>query len=70
MNAQTNLAENSSPAWLHLVRNHVDSMEFGVVQIVIHESRVVQIERTERVRLDRHESQKTRPLDHQRPKNS
>jgi hypothetical protein len=31
-------------------------MRFGVVQIVVHESRVVQIERTEKLRLDRSET--------------
>jgi hypothetical protein len=70
MNALTNSSEIDSPAWLNLVRNHVQSMEFGVVQIVIHENRVVQIERTEKVRLDKADSQKSRLLDHQRPKNS
>ena len=40
-------------AWLDLVRRQVASLRFGVVQIVVHESRVVQVERTERIRLDR-----------------
>lgn len=39
--------------WLEIVRDHVRSLRFGVVQIVVHEARVTQIERTERVRLDR-----------------
>ena len=39
-------------AWLELVRRQVDSLRFGVVQIVVHNSRVTQIDRTERVRLD------------------
>ncbi len=38
-------------AWLELVRCQVRSLQFGVVQIVVHDSRVTQIERTERVRL-------------------
>ena len=38
-------------SWMEIVRRHVGSLEFGVVQIVVHGSRVVQIERTERVRL-------------------
>lgn len=37
--------------WLELVRRQVNSLQFGVVQIVVHDSRVTQIERTERVRL-------------------
>ena len=39
--------------WLRLVRDQVGTLRFGVAQIVVHENRVVQIERTEKVRLDR-----------------
>jgi hypothetical protein len=42
-----------SPEWLEIVARHVGSMKFGVVQITVHESRVVQIEKTEKVRLER-----------------
>jgi hypothetical protein len=35
-----------------VVRRQVGSLNFGVVQIVVHDSRVVQIERTEKVRLE------------------
>lgn len=37
--------------WLELVRHHVGSLRYGVVQIVVHDSHVTQIETTERVRL-------------------
>jgi hypothetical protein len=37
--------------WLEFVRQHVASVRFGVVQIVVHEGRVTQMEKTERVRL-------------------
>lgn len=40
------------PVWLELVREKVLSLRFGVVQIVVHDSRVTQIERTEKTRLD------------------
>jgi hypothetical protein len=40
------------PAWARLVEEQVASLRFGVVQIVVHDSRVVQIERTEKVRLE------------------
>ena len=43
----------SQETWLETVRSQVASLRFGVVQIVVHDSQVVQIERTERVRLDR-----------------
>jgi hypothetical protein len=45
--------EQSVPAWVQVVQNQIGSLRFGVVQIVVHDSRVVQIERTSRVRLDR-----------------
>jgi len=38
--------------WLSLVAEKVKSMHYGVVQIVVHDSKVVQIERTERTRFD------------------
>ena len=46
-------AEHQSLEWLKTVRQHVESLRFGVVQITVHEGRPVQIERTERVRLDK-----------------
>jgi hypothetical protein len=42
---------HSSPDWLELVREKVQSLHFGVVQIVVHDSKVTQIERTEKTRL-------------------
>ena len=39
--------------WLALVAEQVGQLRFGVVQITVHDSRVVQIERTEKVRLDK-----------------
>ena len=39
--------------WLEVVRQQVGSLRYGVVQIVIHDSQVTQIEKTERVRLDK-----------------
>ena len=47
--AQNDVAGGS---WLGVVRDQVGSLEFGVVQIVVHGSRVVQIERTEKIRLE------------------
>jgi hypothetical protein len=39
-------------AWLSIVRRQVRSLRFGVVQIVVHNAQVVQIERTEKLRLN------------------
>ena len=45
--------EESHPeaAWLSVVTAGVKRMRYGVIQIVVHESKVVQIERTERTRF-------------------
>jgi hypothetical protein len=39
--------------WLEVVKQHVRSLKFGTVLITIHDSRVVQIERLEKVRFDK-----------------
>jgi hypothetical protein len=41
-----------APEWLEVVFENVASLRFGVVQIIVHDAKVVQIERTERTRLD------------------
>ena len=38
--------------WLSIVRRQVRSLHYGVVQIVVHNAQVVQIERTEKLRLN------------------
>ena len=43
------------PAWLQLVRGHVRTLKFGTVQITVHDSRIVQIERVEKLRFDKPE---------------
>jgi hypothetical protein len=47
--------ETSNPAgepeWLALVRAQVRDLRYGVVQLVVHDGRVTQIERTEKTRL-------------------
>jgi len=58
MNPEVKSDETSQP-WLPIVRQQVDSIRFGVVQIVVHDGRVVQIERTEKVRLDKREDKAT-----------
>ena len=47
--------EESLPAWLRLVGDQVRSLKFGNVQITVHDSRVVQIERVEKLRFDKPE---------------
>ncbi len=60
MNATQNKMEsdaNEKAGWLEIVRRQVSSLRYGVVQIVVHDSQVTQIEKTERVRLDKSLSQ-------------
>ena len=45
------------PDWLEMVRRQVGSLRFGVVQIVVHDSQVTQIDRTERLRLEKARAQ-------------
>lgn len=46
--------ETSDLVWLNLVREKVESLRYGVVQIVVHDGKVTQIERTEKTRLESH----------------
>jgi len=39
------------PEWIAVLRAKVEGLRYGVVQIVVHDGRVTQIERTERTRL-------------------
>lgn len=52
INMKTPLEPIALPEWLDIVRQKVESLSFGVVQIVVHERKVTQIERTEKTRLD------------------
>jgi hypothetical protein len=45
-------AEASAKAeWLRLVQQKVETLRYGVVQLVVHDGRVTQIERTEKTRI-------------------
>ena len=39
--------------WIEAVRTQVNSLRFGMVQIVVHDARVVQIEKTEKIRFEK-----------------
>lgn len=39
------------PEWIPLVREKVERLRYGIVQLVIHDGRVTQIESTEKMRL-------------------
>lgn len=54
-----NISQNEpAPEWLNVVRDQVEHLRFGVVQIVVHESKVVQVERTEKVRFEKPEKRR------------
>lgn len=44
-------APSSVPDWVAITREKVESLRFGVVQLLVHDGRVTQIERTEKTRL-------------------
>ena len=44
-------APSKLPDWLALVREKVEGLRHGVVQLVVHDGRVTEIERTEKTRL-------------------
>ncbi|HEY8995879.1 MAG TPA: YezD family protein [Lacunisphaera sp.] len=47
----TNSDHTAQPEWLRVVQQKVESLRYGVVQLVVHDGRVTQIERTEKTRL-------------------
>jgi len=53
MSKPTTIRKAAETDWLALVAEQVGQLRYGVVQITVHDSRVVQIERTEKVRLDK-----------------
>ena len=57
---RTTRPENTEPApWLDVVFQQVSDLRFGFVQIVVHDGRVVQIEKTEKVRIDKPDNHET-----------
>ena len=49
---ETTRPSGITPEWLELVKRQVNSLRYGAVQIIIHDARVTQVEKTERMRLD------------------
>lgn len=43
---------NIDPLWLDRIAQTLTGLEFGTVQIVVHDGRIVQLEKTERRRFD------------------
>jgi hypothetical protein len=51
--SQTNPADSD---WLKIVRQHIEPLNYGSVEITIHNSQVVQINKIERLRFPKNES--------------
>ena len=54
---------STTPDWLEIVRAKVESLNYGIVQIVVHDHKVTQIEKTEKTRLDSPKSESKRGHD-------
>ena len=39
--------------WLKIVSEQIGTLRYGAVEIIVHDSQVMQIEKTERLRLDK-----------------
>jgi hypothetical protein len=66
--ATSSIADSSvtspPPDWIALVREKVESLRYGVVQLVVHDGRVTQIERTEKTRLPAASGRDVNPSTH------
>jgi hypothetical protein len=49
---QRPLKESEDLKWSEMVVQNVKSLRYGAVEIIVQDSRVIQIKKTERVRLD------------------
>ena len=52
-NIKSGASNMNNVEWLEIVRQQVGSLRYGVVEIIVHDSKVTQIEKTERLRLDK-----------------
>jgi hypothetical protein len=55
------IAVDGAAEWLEALAPWVASLRFGVIQLVVHEGRVVQMERTEKVRFPGSKGSKGNP---------
>ena len=51
MDTTARVENGSAPDWLNLVREKIERLRYGVVQLIVHDGRVTQIECTEKMRL-------------------
>lgn len=50
-NESSDLSGSGTDAWLEIVRDKVSRLQFGSVQITVHDGRVTQVESVERTRF-------------------
>lgn len=62
MSTNDNLA-GAAHDWLAHVRDQVGSIRYGEIRITVHERKVTQVERTEKVRFDTPEARSNRAKD-------
>ncbi len=55
-------AKTEAEQWLDLVRQKVEAIRFGSVQIIVHEDRVTLIESTEKTRFAHTAANKSKPI--------
>jgi len=48
------------PEWLAIVKRKAEGLQFGAIQIVVHNNRVTQIECTEKTRFDAAPAERSR----------
>jgi hypothetical protein len=58
----------SNELWIERIKNNIQGLKFGTVQITIHEGKIVQIDRTERSRFEAIDSNKTQAKLKAKPK--
>ncbi len=51
---QAEAGDPDAQHWAQVVQQHVQSLRFGSVHVVVHDSRVVSVERIEKFRLPTH----------------
>lgn len=54
LNSSVSASKPDFSDWHELLELAVQSVRFGVVQLVIHDGKVVQIEKTEKLRIEQH----------------
>lgn len=53
--------DSAADHWLTAVREKVNGLKYGTVQVIVHDGRVTQIESTERIRFERPAASHGRP---------